>query len=597
MCTPKKDDRKNQHKDAKKLPNAQPTLIAHCGKGNTKKNKDKGHLLVIVTRKDTGDPIKGVKVTVLKGKKVVRTGFTDDKGEKKFFQLDPGGYKIEGVKDPPYGDEKTSGSVKARKTTKAYMKMKPPKIVQVEYLDGKTKKNKDRLISSDTDHYVNFDQDDKWIISPHIKNKDRCSHKPRFKVRFNRKGVFNFKVKFEIHADNVVYTGAELGRNGHFKHQDKEKSYKTDADGTKIVDTDFNVAAAGKHKYRLLAKDDFGHNVKSHWIKIMRMIYIQEIKMKTVAAASSLGIFMAEYAKHNIRLVPMTRKQMDHIPNISSSNADTNNLKAKARTAYNSSLGKKKEPFTVVVIYTDHLAVKDANQVVVKTGVEVGPGKKDVIIPIVEKAVGGGKDKVKSLWNDIVPGEGWFISATFIGLNKAVIPLPVVHNLTAADCKAVPYSKSIPGDCTKVKVKVSGIAEAKGDIHLSVNWVNRMRGGVSFASNVIIICTRAWWTKKPSLRQNLTMIHETGHKIDLTPKGTGKSVDKITTFYDTSKGHVGTHCHFGIPAGQAKYNKDADYKKAKCVMYGSGRKDRKTFCVHCKVAVLKADFCDGWSTF
>jgi hypothetical protein len=124
-----------------------------------------------------------------------------------------------------------------------------------------------------------------------------------------------------------------------------------------------------------------------------------------------------------------------------------------------------------------------------------------------------------------------------------------------------------------------------------------MRGGLSFGGgNLICVCTVAWWSKESTSGQNETMIHEMGHKVGMVVKGTGKDPDKVATWYDNSKGHVGNHCHNGLPAAQKRYDNKGDGKKATCVMYGAGN-GVSAFCGNCSPAVRKQDVSGGWSAF
>ena len=254
--------------------------------------------------------------------------------------------------------------------------------------------------------------------------------------------------------------------------------------------------------------------------------------------------------RFNIKLVPLASVEMDHMPNVS--NTDENSFKTKARTAYTGSTAPAKQPYVVAIAYTDHLAVKNPNQTIIKTPVQVGPDKPAVDGPgLTNPAV-----KARYLWKNIVPSEEWFVSAKFLrtggvaGTDDEVIP--------KEKCTAV-ASGSNADKCNSVQVDVTGLPAGAGSITLQVNWVDRMRGGLSFpGGNLICVCTRAWWTTISTADQNQVIIHELGHSVGMVAKGTGKQPDKVATHYDTSKGHVGDHCHDGIPAGQTRYDSSTD---------------------------------------
>jgi len=451
-----------------------------------------------------------------------------------------------------------------------------PKIVAVEFLDGDDKTE----LALTGKHFVNLPRDEKWKDGTHVLNIDRLSQKARFKVRFNKSGAYSFKVKYKPGGSNSAYTDTEKGRNSNFKFEESEKTYTTDSDGTKIIASDFFVTAAGKDSYQLMAKDNDGNEVQSHTKETHRFVYYQGLKMKGVPAASNLTTFVGEFTKHNITLVSLGSAEMEHMPNISTGDSDA--FQNKARTAYNGSGASAKAPYVVAIGYTDHLAVKDASQTVVKSGVEVGPGKPDVEIPIVN-----GSGQSKYLWKNIVPSEGWFVSVKFRKDGSATdVAVP------EADCAAVPADASVPDMCRKVKVKVSGLAAATGTITLTVNWVNRMRGGLSFGGgNLICVCTRAWWQAESTDDQNQVMIHEMGHKVGMVADGTSKGPDKTAKFYE-GKGHVGPHCHQGLPV-QDSYS---GVSGSTCVMFGATN-GITTFCADCTPAVRKVDLSSGWSAF
>jgi len=466
-----------------------------------------------------------------------------------------------------------------------------PFIVVVEYLDG----TDDLELGSTGKQFVNVTRDAKWVDGSTVKNIDRTSHKPRFKVRFNKPGCHPFKVKFVPDGSNNAYTGTEIGRNEKFDYQKDEKSYSTDGDGTKVVENDFFVAAAGKDKYKLEAKDDYGHTVSSKEIETHRLIYCQEIKMKDLSTiATSLSTLKSEYAKHNITLHALSNLEIDHLPNIGSDSEYTA-LKNSARTAYNGSTAPSKEPYVIAVLYTDHLAVKNSNKQLSKSAVQVGPGKPVVRIPIrgVGLRAGDGMDD-RALWQDIIPDESWFVSAKFLK-NGGVAG---TDDIVIAEAKCSAVSGSWAGNnkyCDLVDIDVTGLPVHTGTITLVVNWVDRMRAGLASGSgsNSVTICTRAWWQNKNTASQNEVMVHEIGHMVGMVADGTGNKPDKTAKQY-TDRGHVGSHCHSGL-ALRASFSSGSN-SGSDCVMFGSTN-GKSAFCSDCEPAVKKVDVSSGWSRF
>ncbi len=449
-----------------------------------------------------------------------------------------------------------------------------PKIVAVEILDG----SNSAALTAKALQYVNLPGEDKWNDGSKLKNKDRQTQRPRVKVRFNKPCSESFKIKLEPGGSNSTYSAAEEGRNSHFKYEKTEKSYTTDADGTKII-TDLQIASAGKDTYKYSAKDNYGNQVKSVELETIRRIYIQELKMQGASAATSLSTFIGEFAKHGIELIQLPSKQMDRLENVGT---DTSQFVTKARAAYNASGCSARQPYVVAIAYTDHLAVKETPPAITKSNVQVGPGKGAVTIPIL---VGGQR---KSLWKNIVTGESWFISATFRkngGTAADDVNIPIARVIP------VPDNASVPDDCSSVSIQVDGLTPAAetGTITLRVHTVNRMRGGLSFGGgNLICACTRAWWRTISTASQNQVLVHEMGHKIGMVPDGT--SLDRTPNQY-TGKGHVGSHCHTGLPV-QASYSGST----GTCVMFGATHAN-PAFCADCAKAVKKVDISAGWSAF
>lgn len=452
-----------------------------------------------------------------------------------------------------------------------------PKIVAVEILDG----SDTEILAGSGFQYVNLPGADKWNDADKIKNKDRQTQKPRVKVRFDRPCAESFKIKLEPGGANSVYTATEKGRSSNFKYDDSERTYTTNADGTKIVH-DLFFAAGGNDAYKYAAKDNYGNQVKSVELATIRRIFLQELKMQGASAAASVSPLICEFENHRVEIIQLTSQQMDRVENVGE---DTSVFETKARTAYTASGCSTKEPYVVAVAYTDHLAVKESPPAITKGSVEVGPGKPVVNIPIL---VGGAS---KKLWKNIVTGESWFVSATF---RKTDGTAADDVTITADRVTAVASNASVPDSCGSVDVRVDGLTTAveSGTISLTVHIVNRMRGGISLGGgNLICVCTRAWWQTKSDASQNETMAHELGHKVGMVPEGTGSSLDRTTNQY-TARGHRGSHCHTGI-ALQATFSSTTG---TTCTMFGATN-GVQLFCDECAKAVKKLDLASGWSAF
>lgn len=281
--------------------------------------------------------------------------------------------------------------------------------------------------------------------------------------------------------------------------------------------------------------------------------------------------------------------------------ADEQTMQAGARAAYAASQGARLEPYTTAVIYTGHLAARQADPLEISELVTTGPGQADVTITVADFLSG----RALWLWNNIVPGEDWLDSAVLYPTSPDGVTLPPI-TIPRSDIVHVPEDPSVPDRSKAVRVRVSGLTQAvtSGTILLSVYVVDRFRGGLAFPdSNLICVCTRAWWKNYSTQSQNEVMIHELGHKIGLVPGGTAwrsydrSKLDKAPHFYETSQGHVGNHCHAGIAAKPVpqKYTSH-DAAASICVMYGQTN-DHSAFCPDCAKAARKVDLSSGWIRF
>lgn len=456
-----------------------------------------------------------------------------------------------------------------------------PQVVAIRILDG----GDTSVSAKGAKQWVNLPKDPKWVDKIYVTSKDRLGLKLRFKVIFNTKGVHHFKVKLVPNSSNINYSENEKSRNTNYNCEEAEKSYHTDANGMKIVEDEFFINAAGTNSYSLVAEDDDTATVTSQTVVAWRLVYYVEIKMRGLASiANDLNVMTAEFRKHNIEMLKLEDIEMEHIPNISRAEAERIAFLNKARSSYTKSKGPAKKPYAIAIVYTDHLAVKDSARQISKTGVDVGPGKPAVDIAIVDPLT----TTTRRLWHNIVPGEDWFVSATF--LKDGGVPGTDTVSLPKALCTRVPGTP-IADKSSLVRVAVDSLPDGQGTISLTVNWVNMMRAGVSAGrGNVVCICTRAWWKDTDTQSQNQTMIHELGHQLHMVADGSGIQPDKVATYYD-AKGHVGPHCHEGLPV-KADYSNDS----GTCVMFGATN-GQSGFCPNCAPAVAKQDLSAGFPDF
>jgi type VI secretion system secreted protein VgrG len=279
------------------------------------------------------------------------------------------------------------------------------------------------------------------------------------------------------------------------------------------------------------------------------------------------------------------------------------------QAAYDKSEGKAKDPYCIAIAYTDHLAVKDVNKRIPKNGVIVG-GNTPVNILIEDDNT----NQRYALWNNIVTGEDWFVECFFLKDGGDVTTDK--RTITKDKCTLVQRQGASIGYYDSVNIDVSNLPAETGTIILKVNWVNRMRAGISLGDiNFIAVCTRVWWetSRMTNKRQNEVMIHEVGHQIGMVPFTGGPynrgnntevtgMVDKTKLdppeFQYTGKGHEGSHCSSGLTQEQRDVE---DYRLIRpvpapdCVMYGSTN-DCSSFCTGtngCAKAVKKLDLSNG----
>jgi len=468
--------------------------------------------------------------------------------------------------------------------------VKKAKLLKFELLDGA----EDKFLAADADQFVNLDRAQKWVDNNKVKTLGRLGYKPKLYVEFDLPGISTFKIKIIPNGANITYSDEEKGRNPRFKFLE-EKEYQTESDG-KLVISDAFLDVCGGNDYYFSCTDSEGTSLQTPILTVKRKLFIQEIKMKGTAgasAASNINTTVAEYEKQGFDIDTLGSEEMVSMENIDVSDSDT--YKSNVSKAYKKSPGKKKEPFTLTIGYTSHLAVKTEGREITKKNVEVGPGKPPVVINIAGPGKTNPAVSPKYLWQDIVTGESWYEDCYFQQQGGLKGFFNWKDSIPKESCTAVAVNSANPSMSSKVSIDVTSLAKGKkGKIVLKLSWVDRMRAGLSFGgNNLICICTKAWWRSSNSTKQNQVIIHEMGHKIGLVPDGTGSSTDKIDTFYDSSKGHVGTHCHHGVAAGQTRYDDAASSSSSDCVMYGSTN-GHSAFCEHCAPAAKKEDISAGW---
>ncbi|SEA72886.1 hypothetical protein [Rubrimonas cliftonensis] len=454
-------------------------------------------------------------------------------------------------------------------------------IVEIKWVDGGAT-GSEALVDSAT-QWVNLPRDAKWVDAPDIPNIDRLGRRPRLKVKFDKPGAHAFKVKLLAPTGTPAYTATETGRNAKFTYTADQKSFTTDANGEKIFDG-FDLVVGGGYAFKAEAEDDKGKKVRTGDLTTKRLVWFTEAKMSGLAGVlGSTADVESEYDSHHLKLKKLADLAVAHQENIGDT-TDSNTLKANADAAVSASAAHNaKKPHLLVNAYTDHLAVKNAGVVLRSAaGTQVGPGKPAVRLAV--RAAGlrpPNTVATRYLWHDIVTGEGWFVSASYAG-GAATVAIPQAKVTHAGT-----------GDYwNEVVVDVTGLPAGAGQITVTVNVVDRMRGGLAFGGAMTCVCTKAWWATQSAAKQKCVVVHEIGHKVQQVTKGTGGQPDRAAKQYDNS-GHVGSHCHQGCAAGQASYATSANLTASTCVMFGTVNQ-RTAFCADCAPGVKKVDITAGW---
>lgn len=472
------------------------------------------------------------------------------------------------------GDEDGAPSKETRPRTDADPEAEVPvaRLDAVEILNG----GDGIVLAGNSFQYVNLPREDRWVDGP-VGNIDRLGARLRVRIRFDAPGGHRFWARLHADGGNAVYSPTELAQPG-FGCDLGEHEYQTAGDGTLLIEQDFVLPAAGGNTFWISARDEADTQLFSYRLATRRLLYCQELVMEQAPAAPNLNNAVATFAAQHMILVPLPRVALPHRANVDVEDGDQHAwLLAAMDAAFLASEGAAKAPFVFVVAYVINLALKGRIQLR-KDNVSVGPAQPDVTLPVLR----GGQ--ARYLWKAI-DGMDWPGPVRFApagGDARGVTEL--------APVTAVPNDHHYPDQCRNIRVKVSGIAKEQevGRLTLGVSIVERLLGGVSFgnASPRICLATRAGWTGVTAPKQEAIVLHEIGHKIGMVPDGLG-NLDRLALQYD-GNGHVGSHCHAGVPADFGLFHIGT------CVMFGEAVGPNQAFCDACANAVRKADLSTGW---
>jgi type VI secretion system secreted protein VgrG len=423
------------------------------------------------------------------------------------------------------------------------------------------------------------------------------------------------KLKYEY-----CYTAEELARNDNFRHLEETLKLRTQSDGTRIIEGDVFLAVSGNDLYSVEAWDDLGnHKVSSGQLRSWRLIYFVEIEMENLLSNDAdLEGVKQEFSENFVKLVPLDKKGVDYSENISTniydngSTVEENIFMNKVKEIFSQTKASKKTPYCIAIVPVAQMANKlpkhtEISQMgryqsigsIIHVGLQSNLFNETSFEKHRKQVVyfkeGGLK---KYLWQDIIKGEGWFISCKFIhNLGKD-------YEISESRCRPVPISKQLGHteitrydavEVDLIDLKSYRINPEEGSIELIVNCVNDMLAGLTTGGTpVVSYCTKVWGVKIACEDQTSSLIHEIAHKFDMVPDGTRKLPDKTPAYYLARYGQTGPHCHEGLPPGQERYDNEGEREKSKCIMYENINLAVK-FCDNCRMALRKIDLSGGFN--
>jgi type VI secretion system secreted protein VgrG len=458
------------------------------------------------------------------------------------------------------------------------------KIVSIELLQGGKE-----LADTEIVQYVNLKRDLQYVDGAEVKHIDRLGRSLKLKVTFENEANIKFKVELRPDPGNVRYSSNEKSLNPNFEFTASKEFCKANLpnsansverppakntvayvglDKTYKPTNDILVSPAGGDVFSIVATDQHGNEVTAKSkVRTCRIMYYVEAKMRGLASITpDLNTLVSEYEKYGIKLKKLSPFEINHLPNIDKT--DDAAFKSSVLAGYSSSAGKFKEPHSVVIAYTDQLAVQGQGELRYLGAESTNTNIKISVYDTL-------KMENRYLWKDL-DERGWFVECFYVEEGK---PLSSKVAIPQSKCTASRSLASYTGKgrYDQVKIDVTGLpAGKKCRIYLKVNWVNRFRGGFSNAdNNIVTVCTRANWATVPYSDQQGVAIHEIGHQLGMVPDGSNKShLDKTTLQY--SHTHLGSHCN--RPKG--------------CVMYGVVN-GVSAFCSDCADSVRKVDLSNG----
>ncbi|MCP3866615.1 MAG: hypothetical protein GY703_00665, partial [Gammaproteobacteria bacterium] len=158
--------------------------------------------------------------------------------------------------------------------------------------------------SNPVKQFVNLPRESRFQGSS-SEHQDRLTNQVRVGVRFQRavSGSVNFQIELVPETDNAEYSNTEQGRShNRYRFTPETAQTHTISSGDRmVIEPDLSLTVAGGDTYRVKATCDQGHEHLSRPIEIWRRVWLQEIQMNAVPAASSIQPFINYYQdNHNL---------------------------------------------------------------------------------------------------------------------------------------------------------------------------------------------------------------------------------------------------------------------------------------------------------
>jgi type VI secretion system secreted protein VgrG len=431
---------------------------------------------------------------------------------------------------------------------------------------------------ADVEQWVNLTRDAKFV-SDGISSIERVGEEVRFKCTFKNDELGSFRYKV-VPVEEAKYSRKERGRNPHFKLRSGKGSTTNNAAGEVVIQNKVKLPAAGGNKYKIEVQwmDAGGSAITlSETIVTRRRLFYQSVTMAGVTAGDC-GEMENEYwnpgKKYYLKLIPKGGGTIPLTPVLWSDGGTNNYIPFIQSTKGTYSL-EPSRPFSFILVWSRYIASKA--QVVVSD-------TQSISIPSKLFTWGYQGESVTIdtgfwLWSDLDPADdaakAWLVNVvcSFTDAQGRVTQLNIPNDRVAiTGTKRFAY-----GGYSKVKIDLSAadlqnlrnyVTKNVGDLSFDLTlriaggWTN----GFSFNTiNLITVAERVVWDDMSDAIKKYTLNHELGHKVGMTPDGTGRLPTKPSCYY-TGQTHQGPHCSKGATFAAATQTWSG---VPGCVMFGA----------------------------